>query len=367
MKNIKKVMIGILCLFMMVSLFGCKSNKMAEMKGDVTSSATKSEKMESGDMKEMSSVDKDKKPEGMKMNMMKSTLSVSEGEGYPVTITDIMGNKVTLTEEPKNVAVTSGTFLNLAYNCGGKSICTANIDSSAKVPDPSVMELPQIGAVYNLDVEKLLEQTPELVICQFGLQNGVIPALKQSEIPVLAFSMRTYKDVIDHVKVMGRIYNQEEKTEKIIKKMENDKNAILEKIPDEKKKVVIIYIDSKSTSVKLPNSIAGNVCDLLGFENIAAGEIPEGMGGESTPFSLEYIIEKDPDVILVTSMLGNEKDAEKIITERMGEDTIYKNLRAVKEGNIVYLPQSHFLYNAGTDFVTGMEYVAKSIYPELFK
>lgn len=305
------------------------------------------------------------KPSGM-AEMSKSSITVSEGKGYPVTVTDKLGNSITFENKPEKIAAVSGTFLGLLYDLGGESICTTDYRGGAPVPVDKIKDLPVVGAVYNPDLESIIGLSPNLVMSQFGLQNRLAKSLKESKIPTLTFHMRTYTDVLDHIKAFGRILNTSEKATEIVNKMEQDKKTITDKLPEEGKKVVIIYATSKDISVKLNNSIAGNVADILKLKNIASGCTPEGMGGETTPFSIEYIIEKDPDVILVTSMLPSENQATQIINEKFSNDPLWSGLRAVKEGNIVYLPQKYFLYNPGTSFVDGIEYMAKGVYPEIF-
>ncbi|WP_138204813.1 ABC transporter substrate-binding protein [Haloimpatiens lingqiaonensis] len=292
-------------------------------------------------------------------------LTMSEGKGYPVTIKDVMGNEVTLKEKPKKIAATSGTFLGLLYAVGGESICTADLSGGSPAPK-GTEKLPKIGQVYNPDVEKLISLKPDLVIAQFGLQNKLVPALKQSNIPVLALNMRTYDDVIENLKVVGRIAGHEDKAEDIIAKMTKDRKDIEDKLPEKSKKVVILYATSKDISVKLENSIAGNVAKILKLNNIAAGKKGEGMGGESIPFSIEEIVKEDPDVILVTSMVKSDKNAKEVIEKQLGKDPVWKNLKAVKNNKIVYLPQRYFLYNAGDKFVDAIEFMAKGVYPEIY-
>ena len=295
----------------------------------------------------------------------KKDADVNESKGYPVTITDMLGNTVTLEKKPEKIAAISGTFLGLLYSLGGESICAAEFGGGSPIPE-GAENLPTIGRVYRPDVEKIIGHQPDLVIAQFGLQNSVVPALKQSGINVLSLNMRTYQDVLDKLRIMGRIIGNEDKAEELVQEMEQDKKAIVDKLPDKAARVVILYVTSQDVSVKLSNSIAGNVAKILKLENIAEGCKPEGMGGETTPFSMETIIETDPDIILVTSMLSDSTSSAEVIEKKLGKDPVWKELRAVKEGRIVYLPQKYFLYNAGAGFVGGIEYMAKGVYPEIY-
>lgn len=350
----KKLKIFALIMMLSVGLTACKGND-------------KNQENQPKETKTMSEM-KDKSSMGDMKNKGKSSmgkLTVSEGKGYPVTITDTMGNKVTLKEKPKKIAVTSGTFLGVFYAVGGESICTPKLSGGSPAPK-GVEKLPNIGAVYNPDVEKLISLKPDLTIIQSGLQNKLLPALKESKIPTLSLKMKTYDEVLENIKALGRIVGNEDKAEKIISNMEKDKKAIVDKLPQKSKKVVILYATSKDVSVKLDNSIAGNVAKILKLNNIASGKKGDKMGGETIPFSIEEIVKEDPDVILVTSMVKSDKTAKEVIEKKLGQDAVWKNLRAVKENKIVYLPQKYFLFNAGDKFVDGIRFMAKGVYPEIY-
>ncbi|MBU5228192.1 ABC transporter substrate-binding protein [Clostridium senegalense] len=342
----KKVQILALIMVLSIGLTGCGVNK-------------NDNKMENNTKSTMSEDIKDKDI-GSKGNV-----TMSEGKGYPIVIKDMMGNEVTLQEKPKKIAAASSTFLGSLYAVGGESICTPNLSKGSPAPKEAE-NLPTIGKVYNPDVEKLISLKPDLVIAQFGIQNKLVPTLKESNIPVLVLQMKTYDEVLENLKIMGRIVGNEDKAEAIIDNMNKEKNSIVKKLPKESKKIVILYATSNDISVKLENSIAGNVAEILKLNNIASGKKPEKMGDEAIPFSIEEIVKEDPDVILVTSMVKSDEMAKEVIEKQLGSDPVWKNLKAVKDNKIVYLPQKYFLYNAGENFVDGIEFMAKGVYPEIY-
>lgn len=354
-KNLKKVIaIALLAAFLPV---GCanKNQSNSEQKQQVEQKEEKTQ-----DNKVAKNND-----EAKKENKKEKEESNNKKSSYPLTIIDDMKNEVKLDKKPEKIAAISGTYLGILYAAGGESIARADSNGGSPLPE-GTESLESVGAVYNVDIEKVVSLNPDLVIAQFGLQNRVVPALQQSNIPVVSLNMRTYDDVVEKLKLMGKITENEEKVEKIIEGMETDKKVILDKLPEKSKKVAILYVTSKEVSLKLDNSIAGNVANMLKLENIAAGTKAQGMGGENVPFSMEKIVESDPDVILVTTMVGSREQAEATMKKELESNPIWKELRAVKEGKIEFLPQSHFLYNPGEKFVEGIEFMARAVYPEVY-
>lgn len=288
-----------------------------------------------------------------------------ESSIYPLTITDDMGNEITIEKKPEKIAALSGTYLALLYQAGGEAI--AKSDSGGGSPQPAGTEnLPSVGPVYMVNVEEVLSLGADLVIAQIGVQNQVIQLLNESGVPTIALSTRTYDEVIEDFNTIGKIVDNTDGVDKIISEMENKKQTIVENLPEESKKVVILYVTSKEVSVKLENSIAGNVASILELQNVAEGVMPKSMGGETTPFSLEEIISFNPDVIMVTTMVSSKEQAEATIENQIENSPAWSELEAVKSGSIYYLPQKYFLYNPGADFVDGIEYMAKLVYPEIY-
>ncbi len=289
----------------------------------------------------------------------------SSGTGYPLTITDRLGNTITLTKKPEKIAVLSGTNINLFYAVGGKSICTQTISGNLIVPE-EVKSLPDIGNSYRPDIEKILALSPDLVIAQYGLQDSIVPALQQSKVPVVSVRMRSYEDVQNKARLFARILGTESKAEELITSMETKKQAILSKLPANGKKVMILYMTSQDVSVKLGRSVAGGVSTLLGLTNVASSSKTESLNTETTPFSMEEVVAQNPDYILVTTMLSDESTAPAMMEKKFGSDPVWKGLQAVKDKHVVFLPQRYFLNNAGPDYMNAAQFMAEAVYPECF-
>ncbi len=290
------------------------------------------------------------------------------GDGYPCTITDYIGNEVTLETRPEHVAVLSGTFLNMWYALGGKSICRTDLRTAMIAPqyEKEINALPSVGAVYNANVEAIIELQPEFIIVQSGVQSNIGKVLRGMEFKIVALHMRGYSDVLDHLRVFGVLLGSEAFVEDHIAQMEARKSEIIERLPEEARSVVILYVTSSSLAVKLDNSIAGDIANILGLKNIASDLPPDTLGSETTPLDIEYIVGKNPDVILVTSMISSNEDAKRVMKEEFTTNPAWAGIETIKKGNVVYLPQEYFLYNAAHNYVDAIEYMAKGVYPEIY-
>ncbi len=281
-----------------------------------------------------------------------------------ITLTDDLGNTVVLEKIPERIAAISGTNLGILYSIGGESI--AKPDGKGSLDPVGTEALETVGAVYNINIEKLVSLHPDLVIAQVGLHNKLVPILEQSNIPVIVLEIKTFDDVVEKFDMFAKITGEEEKAEKIIKKLISKRDEIVSKLPETPKKIAILYISSKEVSIKLENSIAGDIAKILKLKNISEGEQPVKMGGETMPFSMEKIVEFDPDVILFTTMVKSQEVADEKLKSEISNNLIWGELRAVKEGNIHFLPQEYFLNNPGEYYGEGIEIMAKYVYPKVF-
>lgn len=291
-----------------------------------------------------------------------------EGNAYPYMLTDYLNRQFVVEEKPDNWAVLSGTFLNMWYYLGGESVCATSLNTAYLDEDykDEIQALPNVGAVYNPNLEKVMEIEPAFTIAQVGIHTNLAFTMNEMGKPAALFHMRSYDDVIDHMRVFGKLLENEEKAEATIAQMEADKKAITDQLPEEEKTVVIMYVTASSLAVKLDNSIAGNVASILELENIVSGLAPDTLGSETTPLDVEYLAEKNPDYILVTSMISSNEDAMKMMNKEFEENPVWQTINAVTEQNIIYLPQEYFLYNAGHRYVEAIEYMAKGVYPEIY-
>jgi iron complex transport system substrate-binding protein len=291
-----------------------------------------------------------------------------EGNGYPYTITDYLGYQLTFEEKPERVAVLSGTFLNMWYALGGTSICRTDLRTAMLDEEyaDEIQALPSVGAVYNANVEAIIEHKPDLIISQTGVQSNILKTLRETGFNIVSLHMRTYDDVVDHLEVFGALLDNEEGADYFINRMEAGKKAITDQLPENSKRVVILYVTSSSLAVKLDNSIAGDVASILGLENIASNLPPDTLGSETTPLDIEYIVEQNPDVVLVTSMISSNEDAKRAMNEEFSTNPAWAGIEAIQQGNVVYLPQQYFLYNAAHNYVDAIEYMAKGVYPEIY-
>lgn len=276
-------------------------------------------------------------------------------------VKDDGGREITLAEKPKRVVAVSASFLEPLHEVGLDVV--GRPSSKTKVPD-FAKDAAEIGAVYQIDSEKLLACQPDLVIINKGMNERLGDLLTENKINFFVADMKNYDSVKKNISAFSEIAGQPEKGTQIIADMDKKIAAIIEKLPKEKKRVAIIHSTAQGLSVQLDNSIAGNVVKILDWENVSSAMKATKDGGDTAPYSLETLVEQNPEIIFITSM-GKLDDIKANMEKMMAENPAWQTIPAVQNNHCYYLPQDLFLLSPGIHYPEAVEYVAKLIYSEI--
>ena len=280
------------------------------------------------------------------------------GSAY-ATVTDDNGRTVTFDKKPERIVVTSASFLDPLYAVGGSVV--GRPDSKSKIPD-AAKGVTSIGRVYQIDAEKIIALTPDLVILNKGMNEKLIETLAANNIRTLVLDMKSYDDVKREIGIFAALTGEKAKGEELVRKMDADIEAVRTSIPQEKKRVAIIHSTGQGLSVQLDGSIAGNIANILGWENTAAGMPALDKNPDAAPYSMETLVAQNPDIIFVTSM-GEEAEIRASMEAMFAGSPAWQSVSAVRDGRVYYLPQELFLFSPGIQYPEAVKYMAGLIYP----
>nr|WP_276535378.1 ABC transporter substrate-binding protein [Megasphaera massiliensis] len=283
----------------------------------------------------------------------------ASGENYAV-ITDDRGKSVTLPQKPQRVVVLSTSLLNFADALDGSLVGRAAIKSEDAALPEKYKDVPDVGPVYSVSLEKVTALEPDVVIGSTDHHEKLAAQLEDSGIPVILLRTKTYDDVKHNLDVMGRVYGKEEQAKAVDEKLDTEIKAITDAVPKQGLRIAIIHATPSAVSLELPTSIAGGIADLLHLQNIAAA--PAGSENNRIPYSMESLVEANPDVIFLTSM-GSSDKIEKRIKGDIESNPAWASLRAVQSGRFYILPERYFLLNPGLDYPKAVGYMANLVYP----
>lgn len=283
------------------------------------------------------------------------------GDGSFATFTDAAGREVKLAKKPERIAVTSASFLEPLHEVGGDVV--GRPDSPTNMPDWA-KDKESVGKVYQIDMEKLLATKPDLVLINKGMNEKLIDTLEANGIQSVVLDMKSYDDVKNEVRTMAKLTGETEKGENLISSMDAKIDKIKEELPKDRERIFIIHSTNQGLTVQLSGSIAGCAAHILGWDNLAGDMTPLEKNPDTAPYSLETLVEKNPDVIFITSM-GKLEEIKAGMEKQMAENPAWQSVDAVKNHRVYYLPQDQFLLSPGIHYPEAVETMARCIYPQL--
>ncbi|WP_313994711.1 ABC transporter substrate-binding protein [uncultured Selenomonas sp.] len=279
--------------------------------------------------------------------------------GSYAEIIDDNGRTVSLAEKPQRIVVTSASFLAPLYAVGGE-VVGRPVTKSKVIPEAE--SAATIGPVYQIDAEKIIALTPDLVIINKGMNEKLIETLAANGIQSLVIEMKSYADVKREIGTFAALTGEQARGEELTAQMDADIAAVRASIPQEKKRIAIIHSTGQGLSVQLSGSIAGNIAEMLGWENTAADMPALDKNPDAAPYSMETLVAQNPDIIFVTSM-GEEAEIRASMEAMFRESPAWQSVTAIREGRVYYLPQEMFLFSPGIEYPAAVRYMARLIYP----
>ena len=247
-------------------------------------------------------------------------------------IVDDYGNKIEA-KEYKKIIVTDPGVIEILFKIGGeKSIVAIAKTSRSKIhPSDKVDKLVSIGNVSNLNLEKVVEYKPDLIVVSSMMLRNV-EAIKKMGYKVIVSNASNLNGILDVISVTGIISGKKDEAEKLRKEC----SLKLEKIEKEnnknssKLKGAILFSTSPMSAFS-EDSIPGDVLKHLGVTNIAAN-VP----GQRPILSPEYILKENPDFLAGAMSLDNPQQI-------IEASNVIPKIKAGKNKNIFILDSSVIL------------------------
>lgn len=267
------------------------------------------------------------------------------------TFTDGAGREVTIEKVPERVVslASSATEVMFAIDAGDKVV---GVDKYSTYPE-EVTELPNLGSGSSLDMEKLIELEPDLVVIWY-FYGEAIENIEQRGINVMAINPASVSDIYDEIGQLGTILGVEESAQDVIDDLQTRISGItdyVDTIPVEDRPMVY-YETSQPFKSLNADTFTGELISMAGGVNIAADQ-----ESRYPVLSSEWVIQEDPDVIVVLSYGASVEE----IKAREGWDQI-----SAVANDRVYSIESDWV-TSNPRLVLGLEQLAKWFYPDYFE
>jgi len=269
------------------------------------------------------------------------------------TYKDALGRKVTLAGAPARIIPLAPSITEILYYLGLGDRVLGVTEYSNYPPEAALK--PSIGSYVNPNIEKIISLSPDLVI---GTKDGNLPAsvslLEEAKIPVYVINPRNVKDVISTIRDIGSLCGVSDRAGQLADVLQKRLDLIETLVSKGQKPNVFLQINVSPIMTVNGTTFQNDLIRLAGGINISAGEpitYPR--------ISIEEVIRKRPDIIIITAM-GNEGEFEKAKEDWMK----WPSIPAVKN-NRVFLVNPDLIDRPSQRMIDGLEALARLIHPEV--
>lgn len=280
-----------------------------------------------------------------------------------ITIKDLRGKEITLKKQPKKVVCAYNSYLDLWYKSGGTVV--GKVEESKDKPVPEAKDAVNVGTASTPSIEMILDLDADLVILSpsFKAHREIADQLEAQGVEVLMVDAVSFDEYLFVSYLFTQLNGRPDLYEKIGTEVENNIEAVIEKVPTDKKyTAAIMFASPKAITLRTSKTTVGEMVHDLGVENIADKATEE----EQISFSMEELIKEDPDFIFVQTMGTDMEKVKEVLKKDAESNEAWKTLKAVKEGRYIILPKDLYLYKANDRYAEAYLKLAQRIYPEVY-
>jgi len=200
---------------------------------------------------------------------------------------------------------------------------------------------------------------PDIVFTD-GYVDNLVTQLEALKITVAVVGPYTVAEIYRDIRLVGTITGTSAKAETIVSDMQKTAAQVADAVKGAAKPKVFYTFDVTDLNnpwTAGPGSFVDELLNIAGGTNVAASS-----GKAWVQLNMEQMVNADPDMIIVEARHGTAL----VEVSALQKHPIWGQLRAVKE-NHVYIVDSELITVPGPRIVLGLQQLAKTIHPELFK
>lgn len=282
-----------------------------------------------------------------------------------VTFTDDLGNEVTVAN-PQRVVACMGSFANAWELAGGTLVGVSDDALTAEGFTIASPDVATVGDFTNVNLESIIALEPDFVIMTSGTggrggdssQADLREALVSSGIPVAYFEVTTFDDYLRLMRTFADITGDEAAYEQNAASVQQAIEGIKGQVPaGEAPTALVMTTYSGGTRVQSSGTMTGAMLADLGVRNLA-----DENRSLLKDFSLESVIELDPDFIFVIPMGNDAEAATQALNEATAANPAWSTLSAVQNGRYVTLDPKLFLSKPNANWDESYQVLYDTLY-----
>lgn len=281
-----------------------------------------------------------------------STVKANPEGSFPAAVKDGLGREILIKEAPKRlVALTPSVTENLfALGLGDRVVGVSNYsDFPAAAKDK-----PVVGDAFQLNYENILLLEPDLIIGDAQLVKNYMNKLEELGLPVLAINPTNLQEVMDSLMLLGKVAGSTDAANQVVGEMQEKIQYVIGKVkdlPEEARPLVFVEVWDEPLMTCGPGSFMQELIELAGGKNLAADASDAWI-----EYSSELVVERDPDIILLTRPYRDELLAR----------SAWQGIKAVQDGRVIEVDSDPFVRTTPR-LADALVELATILHPEIFQ
>lgn len=287
---------------------------------------------------------------------------------WPKTVTDVLGNTLTLDAPVNGVVGTHNPTMNLAVIIGGGGKYITGFGNKEMADELYSIVFPeladavtQIGKGKNVNYETVVSLKPDLAILpeRFSYMVEEFNAVDVDALVVLS-SEESFESIMNSLALMGSVLDEDERAAEIVAMMQgiiDDVKAATKDVAETDKPSVMFLGSSSILSVATDSLIQTEIMDAAGAVNAVTGL---EVFGDFAEVSAEEIVGWNPDIIWIPQY------ADYTVEDVLGAPE-FSTLTAVRNGAVYQFPSALEPWDYPTaSCVLGLAWAASNLYPDRY-
>ncbi|MCL6432563.1 MAG: cobalamin-binding protein [Anaerolineae bacterium] len=271
----------------------------------------------------------------------------------PITIVDDANTEITLEAEPERIVslVPSMTEILFALGLGDRVV---GVTTFCDYPEEAKSK-EKVGSFAEIDLEKVVGLSPDLVLGGSLHSQAVAPALRERGLTVALLEATDVETTLAQIETIGKLTGRTPEAQALVADIRARLDRVAEKVARVERRPRVFWELDAMLYTGGRDSFVDGLITLAGGDNVG-----RRLQGEWPQFNLEALIEADPEVIVLADHAFGETAEQ--VRARPGWNVI----TAVKEGRIIEVEDINLVSRPGPRVGEAVEYIARQLHPDLF-
>ena len=277
---------------------------------------------------------------------------------FPLTIVDDLGRTVEIERLPQRIVSLAPSNTEILFALGLEDKIVGTTDY-CDYPEAAKSK-PRVAGYSTPNLEKVVSVQPDLILAEAIHEKTVLPALEKLGLTLIVMSAESLDTVLNDIRLVGQINGRSKAAARLTDSLNGRIQAVVPKTatltPEQRLKVLyVVWYDPIWTMGR--ETFINDLIWNAGGVNIFADDFEK-----SRVVSLEAIIQKNPQVIIVSGM-GTTGD---LIYNNIKSETRLSQIDAMLNNRIYKISDANLIERPGPRIVDGLEEIAKLFHPEIF-